>query len=99
MSIITLTGQFIDQRGQPLTGRVDIILSAAVFDAETGQKVLPARQSIPLDADGGFSAQLWPNARGVEESHYTLTMRGLSLRFSLPDQPAVELASVVELPG
>ena len=92
-----LKSQFINQAGQPLTGEVTIELDRVVIDAKTGQKVIPFPQTVALDPQGAFETDLWPNARGEEESLYRLTLGRLSLSFSLPDQPEVELAEVAEL--
>ena len=91
-----LKSQFINQAGQPLTGEVTIELDRVVIDATTGQKVIPFRQPVALDAEGAFEAELWPNARGEEESHYTLTVARINLQFSLPDEPEVDLSDVAE---
>ena len=92
-----LTGQFINQAGQPLIGRAEIELDRATIDATTGKQVIPCRQLVPLNDQGAFEVELWPNARGEEESHYRLTVARISLRFSLPDEPEVDLADVAEL--
>ena len=92
-----LKSQFINQAGQPLTGEVTIELDRAVIDATTGQKVIPFPQAVALDPEGAFETDLWPNARGEEASHYTLTVARINLQFSLPDEPDVELADVAEL--
>ena len=92
-----LTGQFINQNGQPLKGRAEIELHRATIDATTGKQVLPRRQLVPLNDQGAFDVELWPNARGEAASHYRLTVARINLQFSLPDEPEVELADVAEL--
>ena len=99
MSLTIVRGQFADQAGRPSRGQAVIELTRSTFDATTGQKIVPSRQVVALGADGAFTAELWPNARGRDETRYRLTVAGLVLMFSLPDQPEVELSSVVELPG
>ena len=99
MSLTIVRGQFVNQAGQPVRGQILIELTRSTFDAVSAEKIIPSRQVVALDADGRFELGLWPNARGRDETRYRLTVAGLVLLFSLPDQPEVELAEVVTLPG
>ena len=102
-----------------ITGRVaapnDTSVSGAVVEFALsrldweGTIIPPAKVCAPLDAAGRFRARLWPNARGVQQSHYSVILRyqamaqsGATLvslgRITVPDIETVDLADLLDLP-
>ena len=91
-----LHGKITEPNGQPYTKPVTFRLNRTAVDADHGQ-IVPFDHQVTPDPDGGFSIDLWPNARGIEASRYRLTIGGDTFTFEVPDQPETALTDVLEI--
>ena len=93
-----LTGTITEANGQPYTKPVTFRLNRTVRDPDHGQ-IIPHDHQVTPDPDGSIEINLWPNARGIEDSHYRLTIGDDVFVFELPDQAEANLVDLVTLPG
>lgn len=88
LKTVTVTGQIYNPDGTPAAG---VEGYATLNQPETDNGiVIPTSTFIKADADGRFSVQLWPNARGSGQSQYIVrayTRRAsvLNLVIMVPD--------------
>lgn len=92
-----LFGTIREANGTPWTRPVTIRLNRTVRDPDHGQ-IVPFDHQVTPDPDGGIEINLWSNARGIESSHYRLSIGDGVLTFEVPDQPEANLADLVTLP-
>lgn len=65
LSGVTITFQLVDVTGHPTD----------VWDAISGERVAPVKESVVTDASGEFTIDLWPNDRGHKETMYLCIVR------------------------
>jgi hypothetical protein len=93
-----LSGTIREANGTPYAKPVTFRLNRTVRDPDHGT-IVPHDHTVTPDVDGGFSIDLWPNARGIEASRYRLTIGDDVFTFELPDQAETNLVDVLTLPG
>ena len=75
---ISVTGNARPPDNVPVGGRITASLSAPDFDS-VSNVVVDLQVSQLIGADGAFNINLWPNSRGINNTHYVITMDFLSL--------------------
>lgn len=75
---IMVTGNARPPDNSPVGGRITASLSAPDFDS-VSNVVVDLQVSQLIGADGAFTINLWPNSRGINNTHYVITMDFLSL--------------------
>ena len=93
-----LFGTIREANGTPWTRPVTVRLNRTGIDPDHGQ-IVPFDHQVTPGPDGGFEIGLWSNARGIESSHYGLTIGDDVFIFELPDQAEANLVDLVTLPG
>jgi hypothetical protein len=73
LTLATITGKLVDQAGAPqVMAALTLTLDRPDVDPVDGY-LLPLAQVFKTDGGGVVTAQVWPNDRGSEGSHYRVT--------------------------
>ena len=100
---VNVNWSIVDQFGSVAIGaRIEVELNRADSDGTTS--IQPVRQFYTVGASGAVTFNVWPNARGVNSSQYTVRAydrtgrRFLSAKMTVPDQAENNFLSVAQIP-